>query len=145
MTLMNYVLLDKRLSNEFKKSTSMIYESFDENRILKFFYNNQFISLKIPRQYPFYPPTELHVNLIPINYNSLGDKEMLKKYFHISCLCCETILCYFKWKPLKNLEKICEEYIYFKDLANASIVFNHIELTNKLPGDMIKIIGNFLN
>ena len=52
MTLMNYVLLDKRLSNEFKKSTSMIYESFDENRILKFFYNNQFISLKIPR--PWY-------------------------------------------------------------------------------------------
>jgi hypothetical protein len=139
--------MKKRIFNEIKRSKRITEEHFDnESRILTFLYQDlRVISLKIPYEYPFRPPFDLQVNFIPINYYSMGNKSMLSKYLNVKCLCCSTILCSHNWNVQKNLEKICEEYIYFKDLINASIIFNHIELTNQLPEDMIKIIAEFLN
>ena len=139
--------MSRRINYEISRSESITLEYFnEESRVLTFTYQDKnTISLKIPREYPFRPPLDLKVNFIPINYYLLGNKRMLDKYFEIKCLCCSTILCKNNWNVQKNLEKICEEYIYFKDIINASIVFNHIEVSSNLPDDIIKIIADFLN
>ena len=139
--------MNRRIINEIKRSKRITDEYFDnESQILTFVYQDlRVVSLKIPYEYPFRPPLDLQVNFIPINYYSMGNRTMLSKYFKIKCLCCSTILCRHNWNVQKNLEKICEEYIYFKDIINASIVFNHIEVTSNLPDDIIKIIAEFFN
>tara|TARA_B100000161_G_scaffold260000_1_gene226552 strand:- start:221 stop:649 length:429 start_codon:yes stop_codon:yes gene_type:complete len=137
--------MSKRIVNEISRSQSITSEHFNQGtRILTFIYKNEKgISLKIPDEYPFRPPKELKVNFIPINYYSLGNKEMLYKYLTKKCLCCSTILCKHNWSVQKNLENVCEEYIFFKDIINASIVFNYIEKKDLLPNEIIKIIGKF--
>ena len=137
--------MNRRLINEIKKSSKITdnYYNEDEN-ILTFIYEDEkVVSLKIPREYPFRPPTDLNINFIPIVYYKLGNKKMLNKYFNKMCLCCSTILCKDNWSPYKNLEEICDEYNVYKNIINSSIVFKYIEKTDSLPDDVIRIIVSY--
>ena len=138
--------MSKRIVNEISRSNNITNEYFNNNTgILTFIYQDKkAISLKIPKEYPFRPPLDLHVNFIPINYYQMGNKKMISKYFDNECLCCSTILCRHNWSLKENLERICDEYETYKDIINASIVFNYFERKNSLPDEIIKIIGLFL-
>ena len=111
-TISIYTML-KRLNNEFKKSKKLSHYSYDsENKEVSFVYNDErMISMNIPNAYPFYPPKNLQVNYQPIIYFHLGNREMIRKYLDIQCICCESIMCAYNWKALTRLEDIVDEYI----------------------------------
>ena len=137
----------KRLNNEFKKSKKLSHYSYDhENKELSFVYNDErMISMNIPNAYPFYPPKNLHVNYQPVVYFKLGNREMIRKYFDIQCICCESIMCAYNWKALTHLEDIVDEYIKYRAVINASLLFGHMERKNTVPIEMIRHIATFIS
>ncbi len=137
----------RRLNNEFKKSKKLSQYSYDsDNKEVSFVYNDErMISMTIPDSYPFHPPKNLHVNYQPILYYHLGNREMIRKYFHIQCICCDSIMCAYNWKALTNLEDIVDEYIKYKTVINASLLFGHMERKNKVPTEMIRHIASFIS
>ena len=137
----------KRLNNEFQKSKKLSQYSYDsDNNELSFVYNDErMISMTIPNTYPFYPPKNLHVNYQPIVYFKLGNREMIRKYFNIQCICCESIMCAYNWKALTRLEDIIDEYIKYRAVINASLLFGHMERKNTVPIEMIRHIATFIS
>lgn len=137
----------KRLNNEFKKSKKLSHYSYDsENKEVSFVYNDErMISMNIPNAYPFYPPKNLQVNYQPIVYFQLGNREMIRKYFDIQCICCESIMCGYNWKVLTQLEDIVDEYIKYRAVINASLLFGHMERKHTVPIEMIRHIATFIS
>jgi hypothetical protein len=137
----------KRLNNEFKKSKKLSYSEYDDkNKEVSFIYNDEIVvSMTIPNAYPFYPPKNLHVNYQPIVYFKLGNRRMIRKYFNIQCICCESIACAYNWKALKSLEDIVDEYMNYKTIINASILFYYMERSHQLPSEIIDIIARYVD
>ena len=137
----------KRLNNELKKSKKLSQYSYDsDNNEINFVYNDErIVSMTIPNTYPFYPPKNLHVNYQPIVYFKMGNREMIRKYFNIQCICCQSIMCAYNWKALTQLEDIMEEYIKYKAVINASLVFAYMEKKSSIPLEMITHIASFVH
>jgi hypothetical protein len=137
----------KRLNNELKnsKKLSHYYYNHDNNEVCFIHNDERMVSMTIPNGYPFYPPKKMHVNYQPIVYHCLGNRDMIRKYFNIQCICCESITCPNNWKPMINMENIVHEYTIYKTIINASIVFGYMDRTNQLPVELIKYIARYID
>ena len=137
----------KRLNNELTKSEKLSNCSYNpENKEVSFIYKDErMVSMTIPNGYPFYPPKRMHVNYQPVVYHYLGNRSMIRKYFNIQCICCESITCPNNWKPMLNMENIIDEYNTYKPIINASIVFGHMERKNQLPIELIEYIARYVD
>lgn len=132
----------KRLLKEINSTNDITnFEQFENN--ISFVYKDQYLfSLTIPIGYPFYPPKNIYVNYIKVQYFDRGNMEIIRKYFKIKCLCCTSITCGNNWLPTHSLIKIAKEYDRYKGIINGSIVLRHIE--SKLPQDVLYHIVNYL-
>ena len=70
---------------------------------------------------------------------------MIRKYFNIQCICCESIACAYNWKALTRLEDILDEYMKYKTIINASILFYYMERSHQLPSEIIDIIARYVD
>ena len=77
---------------------------------ISIFYNNHYYDITVPQDYPFKIPEKLYIN--GTHYKKLLSttepkiNECLKKYYHIDCLCCSSIMCPAHWSPTFNISKI---------------------------------------
>lgn len=136
----------RRLSNEILKSEKISHSNYDsESGDFTFSYTDKyFVSINIPKGYPFYPPKNLTLNYKKIVYYRKGDAEIINKYFNIFCICCVSKLCPNNWNPSIKLEDLIDEYERFKTIINGSLVIRHFIKNNYLNDDIIKIIVGFI-
>jgi len=118
---MDYNTVKKRLNNEIKKINTQHKKDFNYDNIISIEYNQIDITtvkykfndtilnvkLKYPVNYPFKPPC-IYINNIFYNQilQTKKNQHLVSKLFHIKCLCCNTIICGFNWKPYHLLEDI---------------------------------------
>ena len=96
-------------------------------------------------EYPFCPPEKIKINDLDINcYIELEVTLLLKKYFNIFCIKCESNICENKWMPTFNLIKILEEQIRYFDYINS--IKNIIEIQKKIyiNSDLLLKIINYI-
>ena len=106
-----------RLTSEFTnligQCDSLTYvhnnNGFDITIIIK----NNVYKLFVSQDYPFKMPINVYYNGVEFNKYIYGDyleiKKYLKKYYHIDCLCCRSLLCGSNWTPMINIAKIINE------------------------------------
>ena len=136
----------RRLSNEILKSERINNSNYNsESGDFTFLYDDKYyVSVNIPKGYPFYPPKNLTLNYKKIVYYRKGDAEIISKYFGIFCICCVSKLCPDNWNPSIKLEDLIDEYERFKNIINSSFVIRHFIKNNYLNEDIIKIIVKYI-
>ena len=137
----------RRINNELKNNNFFKEAIFnEESKQLTFVYgkNNNYVSMLIPPNYPFYPPKSFKVNYRSIIYHKFGNKENIYKYFKINCLCCYSALCCSNWSPGVTIKKIMNQYELFRDIINCSVLFFYLDRKNKLNNDVLNLIATYI-
>ena len=148
---MNYTF-NRRIKRELEsisenyKNIKIKQEKSNEKSIkINLILENYNILIILNNDYPFYPPQRIKINNLDINCNiNLNISLLLKKYFNIFCIKCESLLCENKWNPTYKLLNIIDEQIKYYNYINS--ILNIIEIQKKIyiNDDLLLKIINYL-
>lgn len=148
---MNYTF-NRRIKRELEsisenyKNIKIKQENSNEKNIkINLILENYNILIILNNDYPFYPPQSIKINNLDINCNiNLNISLLLKKYFNIFCIKCESLLCENKWNPTYKLLNIIDEQIKYYNYINS--ILNIIEIQKKIyiNDDLLLKIMNYL-
>ena len=109
----------RRLINESKKwpNNWYLFKDYEEFIITDDIIPGKHIELIFifKKTYPFRPPTVYLKNIDIIQYfkTSMIYLEDIQKIMNKKCMCCDNLLCKYKWGPTKTVIDIVNEIIYF--------------------------------
>ena len=80
--------------------------------VIKTIISNKFviIQIRIPDNYPFKCPT---IFLNGVNYFKILEEVSIKHKMTEMCLCCETVMCPYSWKPGIKIDDILNEILKY--------------------------------
>lgn len=138
--------------NRFNNCSLNIDVKQNNNRInreftISFEYDNSKFRYVFGDKYPFYPPAlfindRSYLKLLSINNSTIRD--LIQKKSNKQCLCCESLLCNFKWSPAITVDKIIDEYMLNKKIIIYCINKKKLlELNDFFPFEIIEKIASY--
>ena len=139
---MNYTF-----NRRFNKELELLSKSFNDinftykndNDIYNIYFNieNYNINITLNKNYPFEPPNNITINNSQVNcIKNLNTVSLLKKYFDLYCIKCQSLLCPNNWNPTIKLVEIVKEqikyYKYINSINNICIIQNNIYLNDDI-------------
>lgn len=118
--------INNEIANLFNQ-TDFVSSERKENAIsIKIIKDKNIYELDLEKDYPFKPPVNIKYNgnnykKSLFNY-SLKSKKILKSYYFMECLCCNTLLCAGNWTPACNICHIINEIDKIKKIQKEIII-----------------------
>jgi hypothetical protein len=112
--------INNEIANLFNQCDFVSSERKGNQIFLKIIKGKNTIEMELPNDYPFKPPKNIFYN--GKNYKqSLSNYPQriqikLKKFYNISCLCCDTIICGSNWLPSMHTSHIINEIYKFSKI-----------------------------
>ena len=124
----------KELCNKFNVPFKNTKKKMVSNRKSIENYN---INITLNNNYPFEPPNNITINNNQVNcINNINTVSLLKKYFDLYCIKCQSLLCPNNWNPTIKLVNIIKEqikyYKYINSINNICIIQNNIYLNDDI-------------
>jgi len=95
---------------------------------IKVIKENNTYELDLQKDYPFKPPVNIRFNGIDYKkglfYYSEKEQKILKKNYHMECLCCNTLLCGTNWTPACNISHIINEVDKIIKIQNEVLIIS---------------------
>ena len=108
-----------------------IIKNIDKIIEINLLFDNYNIIILLDEDYPFYPPKKININNLDVNcYINSNITLLLKKYFDVVCIKCESLLCENKWNPTCKLINIVNEQIKYYNYINS--IRNILEIKKKI-------------
>lgn len=131
--------------SEYYKNIKINKENTDKEVRITLILGNYTIFIILNNDYPFSPPQDIKINNLDINcYVNLNVSLLLKKYFDIFCIKCESLLCENKWNPTYKLTNIISEQIKYYNYINSIINITEIQKKVYINEDIIINIMNYI-
>lgn len=122
------------LLSKYFNDTNIIYKN-DNN--IYFVIENYNINITLNKNYPFEPPNNITINNSQVNcIKNINTVNLLKKYFDLYCIKCQSLLCPNNWNPTIKLVDIVKEqikyYKYINSINNILIIQNNIYINDDI-------------
>ena len=105
--------INGEILNLFNQSEFVSSERKENSITIKVIKDKNSYELDLQKDYPFKPPVNIKYNGNDYKrslHNCSGKiQEILKKKYHMDCLCCNTVLCGTNWTPACNISHIINE------------------------------------